>query len=104
MKQNLNKEQVLQEIEVLTDTIDNLIWIENDNDEYQNLLGKVIDAKSDLQAYVKRNMVSEPAHEPTLENKLEQLHDYLDTGSYADITYLIVQLLEQIVRQISKEK
>lgn len=52
MKQNLNKEQALQEIQVLTDTIDNLIWIENSNAEYLNLLGKVIDAKNDLRAYV----------------------------------------------------
>lgn len=104
MKQNLNKEQALQEIEVLTDTIDNLIWIVSDDVEYQILLGKVIDAKNELQTYVQQNMASEPEPEPTLEDKLEQLHEYLDTGSYADITYLIVQLLEQIVRQISKEK
>lgn len=104
MKQNLNKEQVLQEIQVLSDTIGNLIWVDNEDADYQILLGKVIDAKNDLHTYVLRDIVSVPAHEPTLEDKLEQLHEYLDTGSYTDITYLIVQLLEQIVRQISKEK
>lgn len=103
MKQSLNKEQVLQEIEVITRTINTLIWADS-NVEYQKLLGALIDAKNDLQTYVLHNMVSKPAPEPTLEDKIEQLHEYLDTGSYADITYLIVQLLERIAKQISKEE
>ena len=107
MKQYPNKEQVLQKIEVLTSTIDDLIFIESstiDPIEYQKLLGKLIYAKNDLQTYVLHNMVSEPAPEPTLEDKIEQLYEYLGTGSYADITHLIVQLLERIVKQISKEE
>ena len=53
MKQNLNKELALQEIQVLTDTINILLWIDDDNAEYLNLLGKVIDAKNALYTYVK---------------------------------------------------
>ena len=107
MKQYPNKEQVLQKIEVLTSTINDLIFMESstiDPIEYQNLLGTLIDAKNELQTYVLQNRVSEPAPEPTLEDKVAQLYEYLDTGSYADITYLIVQLLERIVKQISKEE
>lgn len=107
MKQYPNKEQVLQEIEVLTSTISNLIWIEDstvDPIEYQKRLEKLIYAKNDLQTYVLHNMVYKPAPEPTLEDKIKQLYEYLDTGSYADITYLIVQLLERIVKQTSKEE
>lgn len=52
MKQNLNKEQTLQKIQVLTDTINDLIWTDSDDAEYLNLLGKVIDAKNDLHTYV----------------------------------------------------
>lgn len=104
MKQYPNKEQALQEIEVLTRTIDNLIFIDGSNLEYQRLLGELISAKNNLQTYVLQNRVSEPAPEPTLEDKIKQLYEYLDTGSYADITYLIVQLLERIVKQISKEE
>lgn len=106
MKQYPNKEQVLQKIEVITRTIDDLIWMDSstiDPIEYQKLLSPLIHAKNDLQTYVIHNMVSEPAPEPTLEDKIKQLYEYLDTGSYADITYLIVQLLELIVKQISKE-
>lgn len=100
----LNKEQVLQEIEGITRTINTLIWIESSNNKYQNLLSNLIDAKNDLQTYVLHNMVFEPAPKPALEDKIKQLYEYLDTGSYADITYLIVQLLERIVKQISKEE
>lgn len=99
----LNKEQILQEIEVITDTIDTLIWADS-YVEYQKLLSPLIYAKNELQRYVLHNMVSKPAPEPTLEDKIEQLHEYLDTGTYTDITYLIIQLLERIVKQISKEE
>lgn len=102
MEQSLNKEQVLQEIEVITDTIHTLIWADG-GVEYQKLLSNLIYAKNDLQTYVLHNMVFEPAPEPTLEDKIEQLHEYLDTGTYADMIYLIVQLFELIEKQISKE-
>lgn len=104
MKQHPDKEQALQEIEVLTRTIDNLIFIESSTTEYQKLLEKLIYAKNDLQTYVLHDMVFEPAPEPTLEDKIKQLYEYLDTGSYGDTTYLIAQLLERIVKQISKEE
>ena len=104
MKQYPNKGQALQEIEVLTRTINNLIWVEDSTTKYQELLGALIFAKNDLQTYVLHNMVSEPAPEPALEDNVKQLYEYLDAGSYADMTYLIVQLLERIVKQISKEE
>lgn len=96
----LNKEQVLQEIEGITRTIDTLIWIESSTAEYQNLLSNLISAKNDLQMHVLHNMDFEPAPKTILEDKIKQLYEYLDTGSYTDITYLIVRLLELIVEDI----
>lgn len=92
MKQYPNKEQVLQKIEVITRTIDDLIWMDSstiDPIKYQKLLLPLIHAKNDLQTYVLHNMDFEPAPEPAPEPTAE---DH------------IIQLLERIVKQISKEE